>query len=685
MTGQAHQPQDYINPQGGGQRFGYDGKGNVTGITATMQGPNGRNDRTLDQTIKATLTRDQTTGQVTSASDGRDSGTFDTTWTYSYTNGNLTKVKPPTTTPTEASGGIKQLGETNLTYDGLSRVKTITDGEGQVRTFTYDHLDRVTNVELKNSSGTVLATESSVYDDDGNMTIRTDWDSPTTSKTTTTEYDALGRMKKETLPGSKTNEYTYDPSSNLATLKTNGTDTVTYQYDDVNLVSKMLEPPDTSGGVAPETVFGYDDRNNRTSTLYPNGVQVSQKFLGDDAVQQIEAKKGTTVIRKYDYTYTKGAQQTDLRQTVTDKDGKTTTYDYDHLDRLKEADTRTGANALVDEFLYTYDAASNIKQKTKQVGTGTPTVTSYAYNQANQLCWTHNAASSAACGSAPSGATAFTYDANGNTLTGNRPYEYNIKDQTTKIAGTSLAYLGLNQNEITDIGSHQFQNNGLGVGFADIGDDMLFRRDPNGQILGRKKLTDGARHYYVSDALGSTVAFTDSAGAVANSYDYEPYGSVKSSTGTLFNPFKFTGGHDTGQGVYHYGARQYDPGLGRWTQQDPLDQSDDLRQANRYMYVGGDPVNRSDPNGMCYACGQGGNFAEGYKRGRQQASSAAKDAAIRHSTYCVLGAGGGAVASSAEKGLERFVRPTSLRPSLYAFGAGCGFGLYRGYTGSTFP
>ncbi len=40
------------------------------------------------------------------------------------------------------------------------------------------------------------------------------------------------------------------------------------------------------------------------------------------------------------------------------------------------------------------------------------------------------------------------------------------------------------------------------------------------------------------------------------------------------------------------GARYYQPELGRWTQPDPSGQ-----EANAYLYVGGNPVNRVDPNG----------------------------------------------------------------------------------------
>ena len=61
-------------------------------------------------------------------------------------------------------------------------------------------------------------------------------------------------------------------------------------------------------------------------------------------------------------------------------------------------------------------------------------------------------------------------------------------------------------------------------------------------------------------------------------------------------PFGFAGGlYDEDTGLVRFGARDYDPRIGRWTSKDPI--GFEGGQANLYVYVGNAPVNRLDLDG----------------------------------------------------------------------------------------
>jgi RHS repeat-associated protein len=108
----------------------------------------------------------------------------------------------------------------------------------------------------------------------------------------------------------------------------------------------------------------------------------------------------------------------------------------------------------------------------------------------------------------------------------------------------------------------------------------------------------GTTYQLVTDHLGSVRLVVDVAsGTIAQRLDYDPWGVVLTDTNPGFQPFGFAGGHyDPDTDLVRFGARDYDPHVGRWTSKDPIlfNGGDE----NLFAYVRADPVNLSDPTGL---------------------------------------------------------------------------------------
>ncbi|MCD6167136.1 RHS repeat-associated core domain-containing protein, partial [bacterium] len=96
--------------------------------------------------------------------------------------------------------------------------------------------------------------------------------------------------------------------------------------------------------------------------------------------------------------------------------------------------------------------------------------------------------------------------------------------------------------------------------------------------------------------LGSTRVVVDEDGDVVESYDYYPFGlaSRTSGGGTVY---KFTEKElDNETDFYYFGARYYDPEVGRFISPDPL--ADLFPDVTAYHYAHNNPISRVDPTGM---------------------------------------------------------------------------------------
>jgi RHS repeat-associated protein len=107
----------------------------------------------------------------------------------------------------------------------------------------------------------------------------------------------------------------------------------------------------------------------------------------------------------------------------------------------------------------------------------------------------------------------------------------------------------------------------------------------------------GTVYYYHKDGLGSVTGLTNASGNIVKTYRYNSFGEIYTQTGSLVQPFTFTGReYDPESGLYYYRARYYDPMAGRFISKDPI--GFEGGDVNLFRYVGNNPGNLTDPEGL---------------------------------------------------------------------------------------
>jgi uncharacterized protein RhaS with RHS repeats len=75
----------------------------------------------------------------------------------------------------------------------------------------------------------------------------------------------------------------------------------------------------------------------------------------------------------------------------------------------------------------------------------------------------------------------------------------------------------------------------------------------------------GTHHYYLADGLGNVMTLTSETGAVVQTYEYGVFGEIAEQTGSLENPFGYTGREwEPEVGLYYYRARWYEARAGKF-------------------------------------------------------------------------------------------------------------------------
>lgn len=136
------------------------------------------------------------------------------------------------------------------------------------------------------------------------------------------------------------------------------------------------------------------------------------------------------------------------------------------------------------------------------------------------------------------------------------------------------------------------------------GKDAYVKHDPvTGDPLFLRDTDKTSVHMYIADPINAQIRIVKDNGSSSDVKSFDPFGArdekVTTNDRDAFDPYRYRFGlvDHGGTGRYLFGVRHYDPGHGVWVEQDSLDSPVDPVNANRYAYVGADPINNIDPAG----------------------------------------------------------------------------------------
>ena len=286
---------------------------------------------------------------------------------------------------------------------------------------------------------------------------------------------------------------------------------------------------------------------------------------------------------------------------TTNPNGTTANYTYDIAGRLTGLSNEYSDTSVISSYTYTLDEIGNHTSAVKDEPL-LPILTnkniSYTYDAENKLSNTDS--------------TTFTYDANGNlTARGRDTFTYDHEDRLVQsnIEGVVSEY------SYDGLGNRLSKTEGIATTkyILDINRklaNVIAETDNAGTItayyvyglgLISKVLPDGTAYYYHYDSRGSTIALSDVAENLTDTYAYDTFGNLANNQGTTGNPFKYVGRYgvmDEGNGLNFIRARYYSPEIGRFIEKDLLTGNDrDSQSLNRYIYTLNNPVMFIDISG----------------------------------------------------------------------------------------
>ena len=195
--------------------------------------------------------------------------------------------------------------ETTYTYDLYDRLLTVTEPSGKVTTYTYDGTSTTVTTAGKSVTRTTdsQGNVTSVDDPTGTITftLKADGKPETIGSpggiTTDIGYDNYGRRVSLDDPSQGTTTYQYDGEGNLSGETYATGETVSYSYDQDNLMVEKQTPEFT-------TIYLYDNNKRLVSVTSTNGTSKSFTYdtVGRVSSVRENAPDGRWLQRDYSYS-----------------------------------------------------------------------------------------------------------------------------------------------------------------------------------------------------------------------------------------------------------------------------------------------------------------------------------------------------------------------------------------------
>jgi RHS repeat-associated protein len=389
----------------------------------------------------------------------------------------------------------------------------------------------------------------------------------------------------------------YDSAFRVASLSVNGQLVVDYARDGDGLFT-----------AAGEMEIARDPQSGDVSSTTLGAVTTVEQASAQGELASYYATAGTSVVYSEEILARDALGRITLRRDTTHGLATDWGYEYDDAGRLWRV---TVAGSVVREYLYDHNG-----NRTSVVqGSGTESCTYDAQDRilgCGDVVYEHNAVGqlSSKTDTGSSATTTYDYDVFGNLRSVELPdgssLEYEIDAQNRRI--------GKKVNGVRQWGL-LYQTQLAPIAMLDASNQVVatfvyVTRSHSPEYM----LRGGETYRFVHDHLGSVrMVVIASTGVVAQELEYDEWGRVVADSNPGWQPFGFAGGlYDADTGLVRFGARDYDADSGRWVTRDPI--LFDGGQANLFLYVNGDSVNRSDPSGLD-EYGPGANEC-GYYEGR---------------------------------------------------------------------